>query len=79
MEPEGIGKSLLVPRVQEVAKETLATNIIPPRYLQDSDPLLPCDSDHAVEDLQIPIISMEALTSGDPKELEKLNSASQEW
>ncbi|GAB4827237.1 hypothetical protein Ancab_034124 [Ancistrocladus abbreviatus] len=74
---EGIGKSLLVPSVQDVAKETLTTNIVPPRYLQNSDPLLPCDD--AAAYLQIPIISMEALISGDPKEHEKLHSASQEW
>ncbi|GAB4831545.1 hypothetical protein Ancab_005553 [Ancistrocladus abbreviatus] len=72
-----LGKSLLVPSVQELAKETLTINTIPPRYIQHVHPPLPSES--GLADLQLPTISMEALVSGNPQELQKLHAASQHW
>ena len=73
-----LGKSKLVPCVQELAKS--CPNKIPQRYIQSHD--LYNDQDHCDAhdlQLQIPIINMEALICGDGVELEKLHSTCQEW
>ncbi|CAO2842268.1 unnamed protein product [Amaranthus hypochondriacus] len=73
-----LGKSKLVPSVQELAKS--CPNQIPQRYIQYHDLYNDhhhCDA-HDLQ-LQIPIIDMEALICGDGVELEKLHSTCQEW
>lgn len=66
--------SLLVPCVQELAKESLTT--VPARYVRpDQDTLLTSDS--LVPD--VPTIDMEKVLSGDQTELKKLDSACREW
>lgn len=73
-------KSILVPCVQELAKESLEK--VPHRYIRPFDdqdrPILPHD-DRVHDDLQVPIIDMEALLSVDGQELQKLHFACQEW
>ncbi|GAB2299043.1 hypothetical protein Dimus_033117 [Dionaea muscipula] len=74
--PEVLGKSLIVPSVQELAKQPLAA--VPQRYsrtdqhqssvLNNDDPLL-----------QLPVLDMERLVNGDQAELLKFHSACQEW
>jgi len=76
-------KSILVPSVQELAKES--SERVPDRYVRPFDdqerPILAVD-DHVPQDndgLQVPIVNMEALLSGDGQELQKLHLACQEW
>lgn len=73
-----LGKSVLVPSVQELAKGCLDT--VPERYIQHNQdpPILGADDDE-FNDLQVPIINMETLVIGDDLELEKLHSACKEW
>ncbi|KAK9267467.1 hypothetical protein L1049_009893 [Liquidambar formosana] len=76
-EAVNFGKSLIVPSVQELAKEPI--NKIPPRYVhpdQDrpifsADTLLP----------SVPVIDLQSLAFGDlvESELEKLHSACIDW
>ncbi|CAH2041885.1 unnamed protein product [Thlaspi arvense] len=77
MEPKerSLGRSLLVPCVQELARESLIT--VPPRYIQPHQdcPIISCSTPHP----DIPIINMEKLLSGDGVELKKLDSACREW
>ncbi|KAJ8430345.1 hypothetical protein Cgig2_008438 [Carnegiea gigantea] len=72
-------KSILVPSVQELARESLEK--VPDRYIRPFDdqdrPILPLDD--RVHDLHVPIVDMEALLSGDGQELQKLHLACQEW
>ncbi|CAK9156903.1 unnamed protein product [Ilex paraguariensis] len=71
------GGSIVVPYVQEVAKESLKT--VPKRYVQpDQDPPF---TSYATSPLDIPIIDMERLLCGDNVmlELQKLDSACKEW
>ncbi|XP_059624006.1 protein SRG1-like [Cornus florida] len=80
MEPKGarFGSSLLVPCVQELAKESLVT--VPSRYVRDDqDPPLITPCTDSTRD--VPIIDMENLLSGDHMEMElqKLDSACKEW
>lgn len=73
-----LGSSLLVPSVQELAKEPLIKGV-PSRYVRpDQDP--PIISSCSMQ-LQVPIIDMERLTSQDSAEyeLEKLHIACKDW
>ncbi|KAK4361272.1 hypothetical protein RND71_020224 [Anisodus tanguticus] len=71
------GKSLLVPSVQELAKENLAN--IPARYVrpEQESPAISAGS----EVLTVPVIDLQKLMSGDSmdSELQKLHSACQQW
>ncbi|KAF3434297.1 hypothetical protein FNV43_RR25400 [Rhamnella rubrinervis] len=78
------GKSLLVPSVQELAKDSNLT--LPSRYIQrDDDQPLISDDDHALNlaDHQIPVIDFHKLLSeqsnGSDSELEKFHLACKEW
>ncbi|XP_071703406.1 oxoglutarate-dependent flavonoid 7-O-demethylase 1-like [Rutidosis leptorrhynchoides] len=74
----GFGGSLLVPSVQELAKELL--NEVPPRYIRhDQDPRVVSCLPSSFP--QVPIIDMEQLSSQHlaPAELEKLNVACRDW
>ncbi|CAO2823455.1 unnamed protein product [Amaranthus hypochondriacus] len=77
-----LGKSILVPSVQEIAKECLEK--VPDRYIQvisanqEDYGLNDCDI-NVNDDIQVPIIDMEALIAGDGLELDKLHSACQDW
>uniref|UniRef100_A0A2C9UE38 Fe2OG dioxygenase domain-containing protein n=2 Tax=Manihot esculenta TaxID=3983 RepID=A0A2C9UE38_MANES len=81
MESKGgsVGSSLLVPCVQELAKEHLVT--VPPRYIRpDQDhPIVAAGDDASL--LEVPVIDMQRLH--DPEsmdsELAKLHSACKEW
>ena len=66
------GTSLLVPSVQELAKEKLSA--VPPRYIQHED-LVISDADH------VPVIDMQRLlsTESGTSELAKLHHACKEW
>ncbi|XP_058196066.1 protein SRG1-like [Rhododendron vialii] len=72
---ETLGSSLLVPCVQELARESLTT--VPGRYIRhDQDPPI---TSYATSIPDVPTIDMEKLLSGDHMELKKLDSASKEW
>ncbi|CAL5412436.1 unnamed protein product [Camellia sinensis] len=74
-----LGSSLLVPSVQELAKESLTT--VPPRYVHHDHQNHPISSYGARCPHDVPIIDMDKLISGDHMDLElkKLNYASKEW
>ncbi|KAJ9690870.1 hypothetical protein PVL29_013163 [Vitis rotundifolia] len=78
-EAASLGSSLLVPSVQELAKDSLTT--VPPRYLRpEQDP--PFSSHTSTTPLpHIPVIDFHCLLSGDgvESELEKLHHACKEW
>ncbi|MCD7460159.1 hypothetical protein HAX54_042968 [Datura stramonium] len=69
-----LGKSLLVPSVQELAKEHLAN--VPARYVRPEQ-----ESPVTSTDLTVPVIDLQKLISGDSmdSELQKLHSACQQW
>ncbi|XP_018830031.2 protein SRG1-like [Juglans regia] len=72
-----LGRSLAVPWVQDLAKETMTT--IPPRYVRPhQDPPLISNTSSLP---QLPVIDMQTLLSNndDFSELDKLHLASQEW
>ncbi|KAI3700193.1 hypothetical protein L2E82_44814 [Cichorium intybus] len=74
----GLGASLLVPSVQELAKEPLSK--VPPRYVRpDQDP--PVISGLPSSQPEVPIIDMEKLSGEESaeSELEKLHLACKEW
>lgn len=79
MEPATLGKSVAVPCVQELAKESPAT--VPTRYLRlDQDP--PIKNNTEVASLpQIPVIDMRRLVSEEQMDLEmdKMDHACKEW
>jgi len=72
------GTSILVPSVQELAKQNLSA--VPRRYIQPhhEDMLLVSQEAHG---LQIPVIDMHNLLSAESKasELEKLHLACKDW
>ncbi|KAJ4849965.1 hypothetical protein Tsubulata_004858 [Turnera subulata] len=77
-----LGKSIIVPSVQELAKESI-TNI-PPRYVRlDQDPRNISTFPDNVPLLSVPIIDLQRLdVEGDSKdsvELERLHSACKDW
>lgn len=80
-----LGKSKIVPSVQELAKGGVRE--IPERYIRSDQepPIISAADDENKENacfndrLQVPIINMEALINGDGVELQKLHSACQEW
>lgn len=73
-----LGKSILVPSVQELAKENLET--VPETYIQlNQDPTIKLGGEDELNDLKVPTINMKALLAGDNIELERLHSACQEW
>ncbi|GAB2252715.1 hypothetical protein Droror1_Dr00005562 [Drosera rotundifolia] len=73
--PETLGKSLIVPSVQELAKQSLAT--VPTRYLRtEQQPPMYKNDDPK---LQLPVVDMGKLVNGDEAELQKFHSACQEW
>ncbi|KAI7752077.1 hypothetical protein M8C21_008378 [Ambrosia artemisiifolia] len=81
MEPKGtsFGGSLLVPSVQELAKEPLLE--IPSRYIRtDQDPIVK-SSVTSLPTTELPIIDMQLLMSDDSAahELERLHIACKEW
>ena len=74
-----LGSSLLVPCVQELAKEPLTT--VPPRYVRvDQDPPVVSNTSSLP---QVPVIDMQRLLSKDlivnDTELEKLHHACKHW
>ncbi|XP_038723415.1 protein SRG1-like [Tripterygium wilfordii] len=74
-----LGGSLLVPSVQELAKEPLKT--LPPRYVRtDQDPPF-TSPDTAAFPQQIPVIDMHMLKSEEfmNSELQKFHNACKEW
>ncbi|OVA18943.1 Oxoglutarate/iron-dependent dioxygenase [Macleaya cordata] len=78
--PITLGSSLLVPSVQELAKQPLVE--VPPRYVRpDQDPpIIFSESDHDVQ--TVPVIDLQSLLSPEPLgdlELERLHSACKEW
>ncbi|KAM3361941.1 hypothetical protein P3S68_016795 [Capsicum galapagoense] len=74
-EKMNFGKSLLVPSVQELAKQKL-TNI-PARYVVHPGQESPVVSAGSA----VPVVDVQKLISGDSmdSELQKLHSASQQW
>jgi len=72
------GTSLLVPSVQELAKQNLRT--VPKRYIQSHHEDMALISPEA-HSLQIPVIDMHNLLSTQSKssELEKLHLACKDW
>ncbi|XVF40228.1 hypothetical protein PTKIN_Ptkin01aG0094900 [Pterospermum kingtungense] len=79
-EPPKLGGSMLVPSVQELAKEHLTK--LPSRYLRTDDEDPPFSSIAKFES-QVPVIDMQKLSSTDLKvlelELEKLHHSCKEW
>lgn len=81
-EEVNFGRSLIVPSVQELAKQPLIK--IPPRYVHHDD-LHQEDSYHYDSKLpvpSVPIIDLHNLINGDSlydNELEKLHKACQQW
>ncbi|KAF3442327.1 hypothetical protein FNV43_RR16243 [Rhamnella rubrinervis] len=81
-----LGRSLLVPSVQEIAKKQ-SNLTVPSRYIRtDQDPLIPIsDDDHALYfPHQIPVIDFQKLMSEESttacdSELAKLHLACKEW
>lgn len=74
-----LGRSLLVPSVLEVAKEAQARGTVPLRYQRPhQDPPLVTNSP---PQLQVPVIDMSRLLSGDSMdvELQKLHHACKHW
>lgn len=70
------GTSLLVPSVQELAKQTI--NKIPERYIHtNQDPPLIVSNTTSLP--QVPVIDLQKLLSDDAIELEKLDHACREW
>ncbi|MCH96289.1 protein SRG1-like [Trifolium medium] len=70
-----LGTSLLVPSVQEIAKQH---NIqVPQQYLQPNQD--PIDVSNTTSLQQVPIIDLSKLLSEDSLELEKLDHACKEW
>ncbi|KAK1439366.1 hypothetical protein QVD17_05183 [Tagetes erecta] len=80
MEPKGsrLGTSLLVPSVQELAKDQHhLNNIIPSRYIRDDQVITPASNSQLP---QVPIIDMQKLASEeDSVELQKLHLACKDW
>lgn len=79
-EAASLGSSLLVPSVQELAKDSLTT--VPPRYLRpEQDPPFSSQSTSQTPLPHIPVIDFHCLLSGDgmESELEKLHHACKEW
>ncbi|KAF3442326.1 hypothetical protein FNV43_RR16242 [Rhamnella rubrinervis] len=74
------GSSLLVPSLQELAKESNLT--VPSRYIRtDQDRLVSIsDDDHGLHFLdQIPVIDLQKLISDESTELAKFHSACKDW
>ena len=79
------GSSLLVPSVQELAKDPSLT--VPSRYIRhDQDQSLTSENDHALHfSHQIPVIDFQKLLSekstgsGSDSEFEKLHLACKDW
>ncbi|XP_061340691.1 protein SRG1-like [Gastrolobium bilobum] len=70
------GTSLLVPSVQELAKQPITH--VPERYVRpNQDP--PFVSNNTTSLPQVPVIDLNKLWSEDATELEKLNHACKEW
>ena len=75
-----LGGSLLVPSVQELAKNTL--NTVPPRYLRpEQDPPFLNNSNGSFSSFDFPVIDFNSLVSGDcmDSELDKLHYACKDW
>ncbi|GAU38694.1 hypothetical protein TSUD_54420 [Trifolium subterraneum] len=71
------GTSLLVPSVQELAKDKILT--VPPRYIQSQHEELVISKDDSI--LEIPVIDMNNLISleSGSSELYKLHLACKDW
>lgn len=71
-----IGTSLLVPSVQELAKQPITK--VPEQYLRpsDQDPIIVTNTTSLP---QVPVIDLNKLVSGDTSELENLDYACKEW
>jgi len=72
------GTSLLVPSVQELAKQNLSS--VPQRYIQpqhQEQTVLSSQQPNGI--LEIPVIDMQRLLSQESSELEKLHLACKEW
>ncbi|KAF3442322.1 hypothetical protein FNV43_RR16238 [Rhamnella rubrinervis] len=75
-----LGSSLLVPSLQELAKESNLT--VPSRYIRtEQDRLVSIsDDDHGLHFLdQIPVIDLQKLISDESAELAKFHSACKDW
>ncbi|KNA18039.1 hypothetical protein SOVF_074430, partial [Spinacia oleracea] len=70
------GKSLLVPSVQELVKESITQ--IPSRYVRETNDAHPVDQSSP---LSVPVIDLQRLLLCDSinSELDKLHSACKEW
>ncbi|MCL7042526.1 hypothetical protein MKW94_018739 [Papaver nudicaule] len=79
--PMKLGSSLLVPNVQELAKQLLAD--IPDRYIRTDQERLTYLSGVSMIDQTVPVIDLQKLLSPEPitgeSELERLHSACKEW
>ncbi|XP_076911176.1 oxoglutarate-dependent flavonoid 7-O-demethylase 1-like [Bidens hawaiensis] len=67
------GRSLIVPSVQELAKQSIAK--IPPRYVHHDHQ--PASDDPCLT--SVPVIDLHCLIAGSCTELNKLHAASKEW
>ncbi|XP_027341601.1 protein SRG1-like [Abrus precatorius] len=74
-----LGTSLLVPSVQELAKENISK--VPQRYIQPQHENVVVISEEANRRLEIPVIDMQSLLSreSDSSELTKLHLACKDW
>ncbi|KAL5132582.1 Protein SRG1 [Glycine soja] len=76
-----LATSLLVPSVQELAKQNLSS--VPQRYIQHQheDMVLICEETNTTSSLEIPVIDMHNLLSieAENSELDKLHLACKEW
>lgn len=75
--PVNFGKSIIVPSVQELAKEPIIK--IPPRYVRDDQDPQTVSDDSSLP--SVPVIHLERLVVEDSlsSELEKLHSACKDW
>ncbi|XP_074272409.1 protein SRG1-like [Silene latifolia] len=79
-----LGKSILVPSVVELAKESNKLFTVPDRYVRndlDDGPIIEQNQldDHNNDDLHLPVIDLKGLINGDDVELRKLHLACQDW
>lgn len=82
--PLNLGSSLIVPSVQELAKQTLTE--VPSRYLRsDQDPpiIISYESENVTPLESVPVIDLQNLLSQQPtigeSELDSLHSACKQW
>lgn len=72
---KNLGTSLVVPSVQELAKQPMTK--VPERYLRPIQEQPRLSNTHSLP--QVPVINLQKLLSEDATELEKLDCAGKEW